>query len=1360
MTTSRHSHFGKSIKSPEINNKGEQISSALLATAIVRIELNGQVSKPLRALCDTGAQINFISDNAVRSLKWPTQQCSIRIHGIGNAPEKSHSRKLTCQLLSRMSCTSIQTIDLIVGPNLSKLWLPDQQIPETVIPSEVLPNLADPGACVPSTIDILLGAGVWAAVIRDGSIVSPQGIAFQPSTLGWLMYGGGSSSFGDLTNVIGVTVTNEPQLDQMLMRFWETEEIEVARIRTVEHERCEDIFMKKHLRLLCGRFQVDIPLREGIDQTQLGSSRAIALHRFLQLERRFKRDPELKAKYFAAINELLCNGQMKLADRPPNELYYYIPHHPVLKKFRIVNDASCKTDRGISLNDVQLVGEKLQDNLADLIMRFRCHPVAVTADIKKMYLQVRINPKQWDLQRIFWRPDENTAIKEYWLTVVTFGLSSAPHCAVRAMIQGAREAKGQYPIGAEVVEHDFYIDDCLTGADTDAEARQLSEEIDKVLRSSGFVLDKWRSNRPNVVPICEQGALDLGEFEDTTVLGLRWLPTTDELMFKFKLHPVLEVKEATKRKLLSRIAKIFDPNGYIGPVVVKAKILMQKIWSANIGWDSLVPDNIYREWRRFEQQLPLVTEIRLPRWLGIKSDRNISLHGFADASTVAYGAALYVRVETKDQILCTLIAAKSRVAPLKTITIPLLELSAALMLSELVRTFKKTAKHQYVKTTLWSDSQIVLAWLKKDSATLKIFVNNRIQKIQQLTADTEWRYISSIDNPADQLSRGTSVAQLRDSRLWWNGPLWLRQIAIHWPNYQLKTTSTEDSEIAKEEKFNDRDSHFRQYHKEIAMMSVTLRGVNLLERASKMFQLCRLSAWLFRFMHNIRVKKEYRWKGPLSNKEIKTAQEFWVHEEQQLYYSKEIKALKNEHDKSIDPLSPIANCTPWLDNKGLLRLGGRLGRAPIPIEQKYPILLPDVSPLAKLVIREAHERSLHGGPNETMAFVRRRFWITNLRRAVRKHNWDCVICTRHRHQATTQMMSELPTDRVTPCRPFSHTGVDYAGPYLLKARGGRCNIIEKKYIAVFVCMVTKAVHLELVESLSTADFIQAFLRFTSIRGACLRLWSDNGKNFEGAAIELKKMLRSWNEMDMAKALQKYGTEWRFITPAAPHQGGLWEACVKSMKYHLRRVIGPHKLTSSEFQTVLAQTSAVMNSRPLSALTEDPEDLSFLTPAHFLIGEPIIQPFGANVSEIPDNRLKSPQRIQKMTQVFWKAWAQDYLHQLHQRTKWRQPQPNLKTGDLVIIREENVPPTFWKTARVIETFAGADGLVRNVRLRVASSDWKLKPREKKVPFIIWERPIQKLFRLPIETESEAEHSRGECVAATNLFYDLELSKEPS
>lgn len=398
-------------------------------------------------MCDTGAQSNMVTARFAQDLHWPTQQCSVRFSGVGGTVGRPNTRKIICELISHFSNASLATIELIIVPQIIDQWLPESTINDEIIPLEIRPKLADPNFNQSAPIDALLGAGVWAAVIHDGGFTNPCGIAFQPSSLGWLIFGGGIQVGNALTMGVAVEHDGDLQLDPLLRRFWEMEEIQPGRIRTAEQEQCEEIFMKTHRRLADGRIEVAIPLRGTLEH--LGSSRASALHRYQQLERRFKRDPELKQKYYSAIAEMMHDDHMRMADRPPSGPCYHIPHHPVTTKFRVVFDASCRTDRGVSLNELQLIGERLQDDLANLIMRFRCHPVAVTADIKKMYMQVRIRPEQWDLQRVFWRPDTQSEIKEYWLTVVTFGMSSAPHCAVRAMVQGARDLQPHFPMGQQ-----------------------------------------------------------------------------------------------------------------------------------------------------------------------------------------------------------------------------------------------------------------------------------------------------------------------------------------------------------------------------------------------------------------------------------------------------------------------------------------------------------------------------------------------------------------------------------------------------------------------------------------------------------------------------------------------------------------------------------------------------------------------------------------------------------------------------------------------------------------------------------------------------------------------------------------------
>lgn len=632
--------------------------------------------------------------------------------------------------------------------------------------------------------------------------------------------------------------------------------------------------------------------------------------------------------------------------------------------------------------------------------------------------------------------------------------------------------------------------------------------------------------------------------------------------------------------------------------------------------------------------------------------------------------------------------------------------------------------------------------------TLKEFVNNRVQRILRRTGNDEWRHVPSADNPADILSRGSMPLELLHSRLWWRGPVWLIRPCEYCPNSSVPPTQQTVNELQAETKSENnqdrRKGNLRLKQKTlVSAAGIQLQSSDLLSRMSSAHRLFRVTAYVQRFIAIARGDPKKRAQGIPTHEEMEESLNFWLRHEQAIYYPKEIQTIRANEGKPesehqpLDRNSKILRFKPKIyKNEGILRLGGRLGKSMMAFEKKHPALLPDISPLAQLLVRQAHIRTLHGGPRQMAALLRQNLWITGLRRLIHTNNSRCLSCVRQQKKFAQQMMADLPKDRIEPCRPFAHTGVDYAGPFQIKARGGRCKIIEKKYVAVFVCMVSKAVHLELAEDLSTKEFIQAFLRFTSIRGSCSRLWSDNGKNFVGAEVELARMLRSWKHMELGSELQRLGTEWRFITPSAPHQGGLWEAAVKSMKYHLRRVIGKEILTSSEFRTILAQTSAAMNSRPLAALSDDPDDLEFLTPGHFLCGESMIQLFGKNVQDAPTNSLKRVEQIQQKSQLIWKQWSQDYLNELQQRTKWREPERNMQVGDLVLICEENTVPTLWRTGRVVEVFLAADGLVRNVRLK------KVDVSSKNVKVSYLERPVQKLcLLLPKDIEADTSRAQG-------------------
>lgn len=322
------------------------------------------------------------------------------------------------------------------------------------------------------------------------------------------------------------------------------------------------------------------------------------------------------------------------------------------------------------------------------------------------------------------------------------------------------------------------------------------------------------------------------------------------------------------------------------------------------------------------------------------------------------------------------------------------------------------------------------------------------------------------------------------------------------------------------------------------------------------------------------------------------------------------------------------------------------------------------------------------------------------------------------------MMGALPTARITPSRPFSHTAMDYSGAVMVRSSRGRGHHATKGYVAVFVCLSTKAIHIEVVSDLTSIAFIAAYKRFTGRRGVCSDLYSDNATNYVGAAAVFRNTERDMGfDNNMLTALENMGTRWHFSPPLAPHFNGLAESAIRSVKHHIRRIIGESTLTYEELSTFLVQVECCLNSRPLYPISSDPTDFAVLTPGHFLIGAPLNAVPERNVLNAKPHALVRWMLVQQMVQRFWSQWSSEYLHTLQQRRKWQHDRPNLAVGDMVIIAEDNLPPSSWALGRILEVHPGNDGKVRVVTLRTAKQTMK--------------RSIVKLARLPTQDDDEKE-----------------------
>ncbi|XP_043263590.1 uncharacterized protein LOC122403871 [Colletes gigas] len=457
---------------------------------------------------------------------------------------------------------------------------------------------------------------------------------------------------------------------------------------------------------------------------------------------------------------------------------FYLPHHAVIKptstttKIRIVFDGSARSSTGLSLNDTLLTEPTIQDDIFALLVRFRLHTYVLTGDIEKMYRQFLIRPEDRRYQRILWR-DNDDKIKTYELNTVTFGLSPAPFLAIRSIQQLADDERVEAPVAATVLQRDLYVDDLLTGADTYTEAINLREQTIRLLKLGGLHIRQWASNEPRLLTGLPEAQMHTKYFGDATVktLGVSWQARDDHITYS--VDPNIETR-VTKRTILSTIAKIFDPLGLLAPVITTAKLLMQQLWQLQLAWNESLPASIHTEWTTYVKELPLLNRTSFERHVCQRAMHAVGLHGFCDASERAYGACLYVRLASP---------------PLKVVSLARLELCGAVLLASLVSTIHEINAFNFDSVRLWTDSTVVLSWLRKEPCTLKTFVANRVSEIQQKTDIAVWHHVQSEDNPADLISRGQSSARILNDSLWRHGPEWLANNVTDWPKSRFIITS-------------------------------------------------------------------------------------------------------------------------------------------------------------------------------------------------------------------------------------------------------------------------------------------------------------------------------------------------------------------------------------------------------------------------------------------------------------------------------------------------------------------------------------------------------------------------------------------
>jgi hypothetical protein len=541
--------------------------------------------------------------------------------------------------------------------------------------------------------------------------------------------------------------------------------------------------------------------------------------------------------------------------------------------------------------------------------------------------------------------------------------------------------------------------------------------------------------------------------------------------------------------------------------------------------------------------------------------------------------------------------------------------------------------------------------------------------------------------------------------VWLHGPNWLRLVSEEWPKRA-------DYELTPEEDCERRT----KLEKTLSFLCGVQANMSLLldlNRCSNLRKLFRVTSWILRFIHNTGHKDKKR--DELSVEELNGAEVMWVKTVQGEVFTDELSCLKQ--GKQISKSSSILELNPFLDEEGIMHVRGRLQKSTLPYLQKHPIIMPAKHPFVNLLVWDAHLKVFHGGISETLTEIRERYWIIKGRQSVKNILKKCTLCKRFNSSPGTQVMAPLPATRIEQSPPFSVVGIDFGGPLYTKD----CD--QKHYIVLFTCGVSRAIHLEFVNSLTTETFLLALRRFIARRGLCSQILTDNAKTFKRSELEIKNLWTVISHPTVKDFYASHKIQWNYIAEKAAWWGGFYERLIRSVKLALRKTLGKTTLSREELETLIIEIESVVNSRPLTYVFSDIHEPVPLTPAHMLLGR--------RVNSLPPARLKFDSNLinrkmlikrfnyrERLINMFWNRWKKEYLIMLRS-THCFKPKSNItdfKIDDIVLINDDKLPRHFWKLGRVVTVFPGRDGKIRSCEIKTDTS--------------VIKRPVQLLYNLEI------------------------------
>jgi hypothetical protein len=1283
----------------------------------VIVSADGEFSVKTYAFLDNGSNAVFCSKQLMKQLQVKGKKTKLQIQTLNNETVSESA------VLCGLSITDLN------GNN--RLELPRVYMQDTIpVAKEDVPTQKDISqwnylkpvqiSNIDAEVGLLIGRNVPKASEPCQVINSRgEGPYACKTRFGWAVYGLMKKGEASHKATVHRIIAAEHDIEQKIKRLFNHDFEERIGQERADEGSVEDYkFMKimnETCRLVDGKFEVGLPLRD--PSLEMPNNKSQAEQRLMQLKKRFKRDPLLLEEYSIFMNTVFSNGY---AEKVPEDCLpredgrvWYVPHHgvrhPKKKKLRVVYDCAAEY-RGRALNKELLQGPVLTSTLVGVLTRFRTHKVAVMADIEAMFSQVQIPEENRDwLRFLWWRNGSlDDQPEEYRMTRHVFGATSSPSCASYALRKTATFAGPNRDV-AEAVEHSFYVDDCLQSLPSAESAIRFVKDMVKVCSQGGFNLTKWMSNSKAVLQTVEKTErakevnnidLDKESLPTERALGMLWCAETDK--FKYKID--LKEKPFTRRGMLSIVSSIYDPLGLAAAAILPAKIVFQEICRQRLEWDQEIPEKDLLPWKRWLSEVSKLEEFQVDRCLKpltFGEPCSVQLHHFSDASEKGYGSASYIRLENKGgDVHCSLLMGKARVAPLKQVSIPRLELTAATVATKVNTMLLKELAIPVNETYFWTDSMTVLRYINNESTRFQTFVANRLAVIRDASKSTQWNYIKSEVNPADDCSRGLSIEKFLETKRWLCGPEFLSRPKSEWPTQEnhFFEGAVDDLEIKKATS---------------AAAKVNVKGEDgvldaLFKRYSSWHSLKKAVAWILKVKSRLKelvskkkglnkLEQESKDDADLTVEDMRNAEKAIVIYLQQQKFASEIHTL-NLSQPIKGKASLIRKLDPFVDEEGVLRVGGRLDRADMDFSFKHPMIIPGGT-VAKLLVQDVHKTTGHQGKGAMLELLRKKFWIIGVTKLIKGIVLKCVTCRKYNAKPGEQKMASLPVERVTGNEPpFTNVGMDYFGPFEVK----RGRSMMKRYGVIFTCLASRAVHLEVSQTLDTDSCINAIRRFVARRGPVKKMWSDNGTNLVGASREIQEEINKWNKSRMQETLLRQEIEWKFNPPAGSHFGGVWERLIRSVRKILYGILKerPQRLDDESLQTLFCEVEVVMNARPITTVTNSQNELEALTPNHLLLMKPATQPYG--ISEKQDNYSRKRWRqVQFLADTFWRRWTSEYLPTLQMRQKWLIKGRNISKGDIVLVLDTKIRSSY-PLAKVVDIQPDKKGVVRVAVVKTATT----------------------------------------------------------